>query len=141
MVGPPGAGKTTYARKLSKETGAVVIEGDAVGDEISPYSPAAWTDLQDAIEEEIQDLLPNPIILDGPHCARFERQQAVDLLKSYGYEVVAVVMQTPLETCILRNAKRSRSVPRHAITRWENRLERELSFIPNEPFKEIITIS
>ena len=141
MIGPPGAGKSTYARQLSKETGATIIEGDALREEVSPGFPALWTALEDAIEEEIQEILPEPLILDGPHCDRFERGQAVNLLQSYGYDVVAVVLDTPLETCILRNATRSRSVPRHAITRWENSLERELSTLSTEPFKEIITVS
>ena len=140
MIGPPGAGKSTYARQLSKETGATIIEGDILREEISQGRPPIWTDLEDAIEGEIQGIIPDSLILDGPHCDRFERRQAVDLLQSYGYDVVAVHLKTPLETCLLRNATRHRSVPRHAITRWENRLERELSSLPTEPFKEIITI-
>jgi predicted kinase len=140
MIGPPGAGKSTYARQLSKETGATIIEGDILREEISQGRPPLWTDLEDAIEGEIQGIIPDSLILDGPHCDRFERRQAVDLLQSYGYDVVAVHLKTPLETCLLRNATRHRSVPRHAITRWENRLERELSSLPTEPFKEIITI-
>jgi predicted kinase len=143
MIGPPGAGKSTYARKLSKETGAYIIEGDEIRSQVGKQMkrPAHWTELEDAIEGEIQEILPESLILDGPHCDRLERRQAVDLLQSYGYDVVAVVLKTPLETCILRNATRHRSVPRHAITRWENRLEKELSSLPTEPFKEIITIS
>ena len=137
MVGPPGAGKSTYARRLAKETGATIIEGDSLREETSPL----WTALEDAIEEEIQEILPEPLILDGPHCDRSERRQAVHLLQSYGYEVIAVVLETPLKECILRNATRSKSVPRHEITRWENRLSQELSTMPTEPFKEIITVS
>ncbi len=143
MIGPPGAGKSTYARLLSTEEGAAIIEGDEIRFRIGAELgvPPAWDDLQDAIIEEIESLVPLSIILDGPHCDRFERRQATDLLQSYGYDVVAVLLKTPLETCILRNATRHTGVPRHAITRWENRLEKELSTLPTEPFKEIITVS
>ena len=134
--------KSTYARKLAAEQGARVIEGDVIRRQISKGpAPVLWTELEDAIEAEIQEVLPEPLILDGPHCCRHERRQATDLLQSYGYDVIAVVLRTPLEECLLRNARRSRSVPRHAITRWRNSLERELSTIPTESFKEVITIS
>lgn len=136
MVGPPGAGKSTYARKLSQETGAIVIETDEIRREAGPL----WTALEDGILEKIEECLPNDIILDAPHCSRFERKLSTDLLMMHGYDVVAVVVQTPIEVCLLRNATRSKNVPRHAITRWENTLERELSSIPNEPFKEVITV-
>ena len=143
MVGPPGAGKTTYARRLAAERGATIIEGDEIRSRIGKElnAPPMWTDLEDAIVERIAFLAPGSIILDGPHCDRFERRQATDLLRMHGYDVTAVVLQTPLDVCVMRNARRSRSVPRHAITRWENRLEKELSTIPNEDFKEVITVS
>ena len=136
MVGPPGAGKSTYARKLAKETGAVVIETDEIRKQAGPL----WTELEDGIVEMIEENIPNDIILDAPHCSRFERKLSTDLLMMHGYDVVAVVIKTPLEECLLRNATRSKNVPRHAITRWENTLERELSTIPSEPFKKVITV-
>jgi predicted kinase len=136
MIGPPGAGKSTYARQLSSETGAAIIEGDSVYQTAGPL----WTELEDGILEKIEEHLPNDIILDAPHCDRHERRLATDLLMMHGYDVVAVVMKTPIKVCILRNATRAKHVPRHAITRWENRLERELSALTTEPFKEVITV-
>lgn len=136
MIGPPGAGKSTYARRLSQEKGAVIIEAD----EIRRRVGSSWTDLEDGIIESIEEHLPGDIILDGTHCDAFSRKFTTDILLSHGYDVVAIVLNTPLDVCLRRNATRVKHVPRHAITRWENRLEKELSSIPTESFKEVITI-
>ena len=136
MIGPPGAGKSTYARKLSRKIGAAIIEADQIRREVGP----SWTALEDGIIDKIEELSPSCLIMDGTHCDSFSRKFTTDILMSFGYDVIAVVMETPLEVCLIRNATRVKHVPRHAITRWENRLEKELSSIPTESFKEVITV-
>jgi len=140
MVGAPGAGKSTYAEKLAKTEDAVIISGDNVRAELYGDADAqgSWVEIWDRIEELVSESCGKIVILDGTYHRTDYRQEAITLLKSYGYDKIeAVVVNPGLETCIMRNARRHRGVPRHVIINMHEQLEQSLENIYAEDFDRL----
>jgi len=137
MVGAPGAGKSTYAKKLAETEDAVIISGDDVRAELygSAEIQGNWGEIWERIDELVSESCGMPIVLDGTHCRKDYRAEAVALLKSYGYErVEAVVMETSLATCLARNFKRERNVPDYVVKQMHDDLYQSLKTITDEDF-------
>lgn len=143
MIGPPGAGKTTRAQKLAKKHNAHIISGDEIKKALCGASDCMidWNDLEDEIVARLEQVVGDPVIIDGTFCDLSSRQSITELLLQFGYQVSAVVVQTPLETCIIRNALRTRYVPRWIITQMYENLQRSSRFLDKEQFKEIIYLN
>lgn len=78
------------------------------------------------------------IIMDGTHYRSSYRKEAIALLKSYGYrDITAVVVNTPLETCLKRNSQRDRHVPTRVIERMHSSLQASLKRIDSDGFSEV----
>ena len=141
MVGAPGSGKSTYAAKLAQTENAVIISGDDIRSELygSAEIQGNWGEIWECIEEQVSDSCGMPVILDGTHYRKDYRQEAITLLRSYGYTTVeAIVMDASLPTCIARNFSRiERSVPDYIVTAMHEKLQRSLEKIFEEDFDRL----
>ena len=141
MVGAPGAGKSTYAQKLAETENAVIVSGDDVRAELygSAEIQGSWFEIWDRIDELVSESCGMPIILDGTHYRKDYREEAIALLKSYGYDrVEAVVVNPTLATCLARNfTRRDRNVPDYVIKEMYTKLQTSLKYIDSEPFDRI----
>ena len=142
MIGAPGSGKSTAARKLAKEHNAVIVCGDKIRREL--YGDAAnqgnWVEIHDTIIEQLEENVGKSIIVDGTHyCASF-RVGALLSLMTYGWkDITAYVVNPPLEQCLIQNSLRSRQVPRYVLISMYEKLQASLPELPNEGFTDIIT--
>jgi predicted kinase len=141
MVGAPGAGKSTYAKKLAGTENAVIISGDDVRAELygSAEIQGNWVEIWDRIDELVSESCGMPIILDGTHYRKDYREEAIALLKSYGYDKIeAVVVNPSLATCLARNFQRAdRNVPDYVVKEMHCKLQTSLKTIDHEPFDRI----
>ena len=141
MVGAPGAGKSTYAKKLVETENAVIISGDDVRRELygSAEIQGNWFEIWDRIEELVSESCGMSVVLDGTHYRKDYREEAVTLLRSYGYECIeAVVVNPTLATCLARNFQRAdRNVPDYVIKEMHDKLQTSLKTIDHEPFDRI----
>jgi predicted kinase len=144
MVGAPGAGKSTYAKKLAETENAVVISGDDVRAELygSAEIQGNWVEIWDRIDELVSESCGMPVILDGTCHRKDYRQESITLLRSYGYDrIEAVVVNPSLATCLARNFKRrERNVPDYVIKEMHGQLQRSLKSIDSEDFDRITYI-
>ena len=132
MVGAPGAGKSTWVRNFAKSQPVVIIEGDS-------FNKETWVELHDQILEQLEENVGKFVILDGTHYDREARLGALITLRSLGWRTVtAVVVHPPLDTCLFRNAMRSRVVPRHHIIEMHKRVQKSLKKIEQEGFSSVI---
>ena len=137
LVGAPGSGKSTYAEKLSKAENAVIISGDDIRAELygSAEIQGNWVEIYDRIEELVAENCHRCVILDGPHYLREYREEAIALLRSYGYEnIEAIVMDASLATCLARNFQRSRNVPDYVVKGIHEKLQQSTKDILAENF-------
>jgi predicted kinase len=143
MVGAPGSGKSTEAKKIADREHAVIVSGDDIRAELygSAEIQGNWTEIHDRIEEEVEKAaaLGRPVILDGTHYRAAYRHQAIAMLRSYGYSSVeAVVVNPSLATCLARNfQRRERNVPDYVIKEMHGKLQPSLDGIYREDFSRI----
>jgi len=140
MVGAPGSGKSTHAAKLAQTENAVIVSGDDIIADL--YGDAAiqgnWVEIHDEIERQVADAVERGknVILDGTHYKHVYRNEAITLLRSYGFESVeAVVLDASLATCLARNFQRvERNVPDYVVKQIHSTLQCGLRTIMTETF-------
>jgi predicted kinase len=139
FVGAPGSGKSTHAAKLAQTENAVIVSGDDIRSELygSWEIQGNWVDVHDEIERQVADAVERGknVILDGTHYKHVYRNEAITLLRSYGFESVeAVVLDVSLATCLARNFTRARNVPDYTIKQIHSTLQCSLRTIATESF-------
>lgn len=138
LIGLAGSGKSTYAKKLAKETNAIILSSDALREELfgdinnQERNVEVFAELHGRCKEELSKL--NNIIYDATNLNQKKRTAFLKDLQKIDCYKKAVVMATPYELCIANNAKRERNVPEYVIKRM-----RESFHLPlyGEGFDEI----
>lgn len=109
LVGPPGSGKTTWARRNGR--GAVHISQDHLIDAITPqgfdhiYRPV-YREAEDAIAGAALRA-GHTVIVDRTNRTRTHRERWLQIARAESCPAIAVVMTTPEELCRERNSQRS----------------------------------
>lgn len=90
----------------------------------------------------IETLMNNMgVIVDATYSKIRDRRKLIELCKQNGAkEIIGYWFNPPLETCIIRNAKRQRVVPEDVIVKMHNRLKLHPP-TKQEGFSEIIEIN
>lgn len=115
LVGIPGAGKTTLAKKII-EKGFFCLSADPIREEL--YGNAAeqgdkeavfkifFERLDEALKQELD------IIIDNTNLNPKQRKPLLDMARGAGYTDIQLwLLDVPLDVCLKRNANRPRVVP------------------------------
>jgi len=150
LCGPSGSGKSTWAQNFRKEHEHVAyVSRDNIrlamltdGEDYFSHEKEVFKHFIATIAHYIQD--DNDVIADATHLNMFSRCKLIQALDMYtrNYDIVFVVFNTDVETCIERNKERSgrRNVPENII-RNMCRDFREPSLDEDERAKEIINVN
>lgn len=124
LVGPPGSGKTTWARRNGR--GAVHVSQDGLIDAITPggfdhaYRPI-YREAEDALARAALEA-GHTVIVDRTNRTRAHRKRWLEIARKASRPAAAVIMTTSEELCRERNAKRG---PSSRLS--EERMERMLA--------------
>jgi predicted kinase len=147
LVGIPGSGKSTAAKQLGKQSVATsVISTDAIREELygSESELGTWGDIEARINSRLEEANSDGslIIYDATNYRRGFRGNFLLAASQYAPQRrwTCLIMDTPLEECLERNARRERQVPEFVIKKMSGVLEREFPS-HDEGFETIIKFS
>ena len=121
LVGIPASGKSTYAEKLSKETGAIICSSDKVREEIcgdinsQDKNNEVFITLHRRIKEHLRN--GESVIYDACNISSKRRIAFLRELKNISCKKHCVIIATPYEKCLEANKNRERQVPEDVIKR------------------------
>ncbi|MDZ8051242.1 MAG: AAA family ATPase [Aulosira sp. ZfuVER01] len=128
MIGLPGSGKSTWAKKLAtKCPQMLLISTDAIrgllfGDE---EIQGSWLLIWQEIQRQLQQatILGKTTIYDATNAQRGYRREIIALARDLGFsQIIGIWADTPLWLCLARNQKRDRQVPEEIILRMHCQL-------------------
>ena len=118
MMGYPGSGKSSIAKKICEKENFIYIEGDL-------YKSS--TKMIKAAVEHIKE--KKSIIFDATNSSSKKRKEYIEFGKKYNYKIVCIHVSTPLEIAYKRNKLRNyeKYVPKIAYSVYSKNYEE-----PNE---------
>jgi predicted kinase len=99
-VGLPGTGKSTFARRLAAETGAIILESDALRRRLAgtpTFSPSESLRLFRAVHEAAQRLLGRgySVIVDATSLRERDRTPLYEIAASTGASLIVLRFEAP----------------------------------------------
>ncbi|MER7848360.1 AAA family ATPase [Kitasatospora sp. NPDC096077] len=141
LIGPAGAGKTTYTRAVPSrqvvsldDLRALVTGGDS-GDQGATAEAVQIHDL--VLEGRL--LRGRTVVCDSTNVEQAVRARLIERARRHDRPLLAIVMTTPLDVCLRRNSQRpaNRRVP-DDVLRWQHQLAVEaLPGLASEGFDEV----
>lgn len=114
LVGLPGCGKSTYAKKIETE-GYVIHSSDAIREELfgDVNSQKDNTKVFDVLHKRIKDDLTKGIscVYDATNMSMKRRKAFLDEISKISCSKKCVLFVVPIEVCKEWNQKRERKVP------------------------------
>lgn len=143
IIGIPGSGKSTWVEEhnSSPELSSVInmdsIRVEVAGDPTDQTKNALVASLaRQRFLSAISIGVPT-IYWDNTTTQRKYRKELIQMGHKGGYEVNAVYFKIPFETCLKRNANRSRVVPVDVLVRMANQIQPPTN---DEGWDNIITV-
>ena len=124
MVGIPGSGKTTEAKKLNAKR----VSFDDIREKLYGDANAKGDneEIQAEFRRQIWSLIDNTkddVVVDFQGLDKKSRKHFLKVYGSHFDKKVAIYMETNLETCLTRNSQRDRFVPEFVIIRSHSQLK------------------
>lgn len=120
-IGLPASGKSEQAKKLATEYNAEIFSSDSLREEMfGDVNHQADNDaLFKELHKRIRECLTSgkSAIMDATNINYKKRIEFLKSLNKIPCEKIAVLMATPYEVCLERNAQRERKVPEQVIKR------------------------
>ncbi len=126
LIGIPGSGKSTYARKLRKRTLSLDAIRQRLYGNANILGKSSETDRELRRQLEALAAAGKDAVLDATHVSKTRRGRMIRLGRRLGYgRIVGVWLKTPLAECLARNRRRKRHVPNFVLYKMQHDLERQ----------------
>lgn len=121
MCGLPASGKSWQAKKLAEEYDAEIFSSDSLREEM--FGDVNHQTDNDTLFKELHKRIRECLVseknavYDACNISYKRRMEFLKSLNKISCEKIAILMATPYEVCLERNAQRERKVPEHVIKR------------------------
>ncbi len=122
LVGPPGSGKSTYAKNLeSTDDNWLIVSPDVIRKKIT--GDESDQSRNDAVFGQVYNELVSRldagfnVIYDATNCRNTYRRKILNVVNGHASNVICVVFTTSIAECLNRNNQRDRIVPENVIER------------------------
>lgn len=108
LVGFPGAGKSTFAKKLIEQN-YCYLSTDEIREEFEMHEPEQIDIVLGIVKERILKLSNNGnnIVFDSTNLSRKRRKEIISLENLFNYKKICIIFDTSLDICKERNSKRT----------------------------------
>jgi predicted kinase len=120
FIGLPGSGKTTIVNRDYTE-GYTIVSADDIKQGHPDYDPNdpeplhQWSVKEAERQMNVLSDSGDQICMDSGGVNNSYSLRIISMLKTKGYHITLVYVETPLKICLERNKKRERKVPEQAI--------------------------
>lgn len=119
MVGLPGSGKSTYAKKLSDKIQITIYSSDSIREELfgDENCQTDNNEVFETLHKRVKDRLKNKenVVYDATNISSKRRRAFLSELKNIPCYKKCIIMATPFDECCRRNNLRDRSVPPEVV--------------------------
>ncbi|ONI90704.1 polynucleotide kinase-phosphatase [Saccharothrix sp. ALI-22-I] len=140
LVGASGSGKSTFARRHFAPTQILssdYFRGLVADDENDQSASGAAFEVLHFVAGKRLDA-GRTTVIDATNVQRADRAHLVELARAHNVLPVAIVLDTPEEVCLARNADRpDRDFGAHVVRRHRMALRKSLKFLGKEGFKRV----
>lgn len=138
LIGPPAAGKTTWARAIAPD---IVCSPDDFGP-AGPWTSSAYRAAETAAVGCARDLLHagRGAILDSTGSSRRQRDRYRATARAAGRPVTGVIVLPALNVTLRRAAARERSTSADVVIRIDKQIRQDLPSIVMEPWNSIFLL-
>ena len=136
LMGAPGSGKSTFARRYPH-----VVTTDALrsaGADGTVGKEAVDRVYDQAFDAIVALLKANrAVVLDTPAAHPSVRKRALRVARAFRARATIVLLMTPVEVCVARQAARRDPVPEDAVRRMHAAIERQWPSVGAEGWDDI----
>ncbi|MET9626245.1 polynucleotide kinase-phosphatase [Lentzea sp. NPDC006480] len=140
LIGASGSGKSTFARKHFLPTQVLssdYFRGLVSDDENDQSASAAAFDVLHYVAAKRLEA-GKITVVDATNVQAPDRAKLIEVAKKANVLPVAIVLDTPTDVCLRRNAQRpDRDFGAHVVKRHRAALQRSLKFLGKEGFKRV----
>ena len=128
LSGCPGAGKSTWGKKFSIDSGVVYVSTDEIRKELSgdesnqSVSANAFAIARRRVSNALS--IGKSVMIDATNVNKKARKDWIDLGKTHNAYIVAVAFEVSKAELIKRDTNRERHVGEEIITRFFDKYER-----------------
>lgn len=135
LIGPPGAGKTTWTQREMPNATRVSLEAIRRG------QPPAEI-IRDAVARTLEALrLGEVVVFDATLINPVFRKRIRAIGRAVGAPVHAVIFRTPLEKLLAAQEGRTAPVPDERVRELHQAFEDQIASIPGEGWASVVTVS
>lgn len=144
FIGNSGSGKSTLAIELASAMWTPIVSSDVIRSEFSPrgdetdqdVNHQVWPELRRRVEVLL--LSPSNVIIDATNAQSPDRKAMIYFLRQWTPNVIGIWMDTPLDECLRRNARRNKPRPPEALEAmhaylWQGKVVRKSNTVSTPP--------